>query len=197
MVPFYLKKKIYIYRYFWRIWGAYYAKDWHILTRKQYDKIPWNMFIVLSVETWQHIQNAKYNDYIQQLALREVIYILKAGLVCTKSEMPITCRRTVIHANVAASFLQACVRTRTRARTHTGRNNCALTHSVHTGSLPQLGFYYWGKKVTFNLFVLLLQWITRKKWYNYIHSHWGKGQRHDSGPALKQSSKTTIYVPSA
>lgn len=65
------------------------------------------MFIFLSVENSEHNQNAKCNDCIQQLALKEVIYILKAGLVYRHTEMPITCSRRVIYADIASLFMQA------------------------------------------------------------------------------------------
>lgn len=76
-------------------------------------------------------------------------------------EMPITCRRTVIHADIAAyACKHAC--TRTNAHTQTDAQKQTDMHTQDTPSRSHSwGFYYGSEKVTHDPFVLLLQWINR------------------------------------
>lgn len=108
--------------------------------------------------------------------------------------MPITCRRTVIHADIVDLFMQACGRVRVRVRTHTHTNSNTCTCAFRTHWLTATaGVLLLKRKGHLWSICVIIAVDQQKYWYNHIHSPRGKGQGHNTGPALKQSRETTIH----
>lgn len=115
--------------------------------------------------TWECIQNAKYNDCIQQPPQKEHINILKAGLMCRDRKMPITCRETVINSNTAA---YACMRLLTGASTQT------CTQGTHWLALMKRPAFNWSERSPVScLYYFALE--QQKYWYNLTVSMSRKG----------------------